>query len=230
MTTLNEVKGLVLALHRMDRCALAEWLSEEIGEKWHVEEPRFSYGAAAEVLSPLTLEEFLQFESGSAVYHEYVAGEIYAMTEVSQPHALIESNLMGEIAGHLKGKPCRVYSGKRSVQFKAHGHDIVYRPDLWVACGHERDSKGEFIDPPKLVVEVLSPSTERTDRREKALYYRELPTLEEIALVSQQAVRITLLRRSQGWIPVFLSERNERVEFESIGLSVRMARLFEGLP
>lgn len=230
MDALDDVKERVSRLSGSDRQVLAEWLLDEIGEKSGVEELSASYGSAAGKLYLLTLGEFLAFEENSPVWHEYVAGGMYAMAEPSQAHEIIASHLGVEIGAHLRGRPCRSYRGTRRVQFKAHGHDIVYRPDIWVASGRERDAKGEFIDEPRLVIEVLSPSTERTDRREKTLYYREIPTLEEIVLVSRETARITILRRSQQWQPILLSNRAQTLELESLGVSIVLERIFEGLP
>lgn len=230
MSALNEAKTLVMGLSRVDRCALSEWLSEEIGEKWGVEEPRASYGPAVQQLRALTIEEFLAFEGRSTIWHEYVAGEVYALATPSQAHEIIVSHLAAEIDAHLRRRPCRSYRGSRHLQFRAHGEDIVYRPDIWVACGRDRDAQGEFIDEPRLVVEVLSPSTERTDRREKSLYYREIPTLEEIVFVSQLTARITVLRRAQRWAPTPLIDIGDVLVLESVSLSIPLQRIFEGLP
>ena len=230
MSTLSDVKSLVMRLPTGERRALAEWLSEEVDGKWGVAEPSAPHGSNAEKLRPLTIEEFLAFEESSPIYHEYVAGEVYAMVEPRQAHEIVVFNFGAEIDPHLRGQPCRSYRGSRSLRFKAHGHDISYRPDIWVACGQERDAKGEFIDEPRLVIEVLSPSTERTDRREKTLYYREIPSLEEIVLVSRKAARVTILRRPQQWMPVLLGEPAQTLELQSLGLSIPLGRIFEGLP
>lgn len=230
MDALDDVEERILRLSQGDRQVLAEWLLEKIGEKSGLEELSAAYGPAAGKFYLLTLEEFLAFEENSPVWHEYVAGGLYAMAEPDQAHEIIVSHLGAEIDGHLRGRPCRSYRGRRRVQFSAHGHDFVYRPDIWVACGEERDANGEFVDEPRLVIEVLSPSTEQTDRREKTLQYREIPTLEEIVLVSRTTPRVTILRRSQQWQPIPLGELAQTLDLESLGLSISLERIFEGLP
>ncbi|HEU5443250.1 MAG TPA: Uma2 family endonuclease, partial [Steroidobacteraceae bacterium] len=178
----------------------------------------------------VTLEEFLEFERSGPVAHEFVAGEIYAMSGPSRFHDMIVTNLIGDIRTHLRGCPCRTHTSSRKVQFKCRGDDIVYRPDVWVACGENLDAEEELIDEPRLVIEVLSPSTERIDRREKAVNYREIPTLEEIVLVAQWTAEITLYRRSDHWRPTILSALGETLELKSIELTLLLERIYENLP
>jgi len=86
------------------------------------------------------------------------------------------------------------------------------------------------IGDPRLVIEVLSPSTARTDRQEKAVNYREIPSLEECILVAQKNALVTIYRRAQEWRPVILDSPDGVLELRSIGLELPLATIYEGLP
>lgn len=230
MRRFDEVSKQVMTLSPDDRLFLVDWIMERTEGPIGVAEAAPDYALLAERSRKLSLEEYLAFELSSPLSHEFVAGEIYAMCEPSRPHELVVTNVVSDIRAHLRGRPCRTYAGKTKVQFKCREDDIVYRPDVWVACGEARDSDGQFIDEPRLVVEVLSRSTERIDRREKAVNYREIPTLEEIVLVAQGPANIVLYRRSDQWHPVVLRSLKDSLELKSIGLTLPLERVYEGLP
>jgi Uma2 family endonuclease len=97
-----------------------------------------------------------------------------------------------------------------------------------VACGPQ-DLGQVFLTDPKLVVEVLSPSTARIDRHEKALNYREIQTLEEYVLVAQDKLEVTVFRRSEDWRPQVMTLAEEAAELRSIELTVPLDRIYEGV-
>jgi len=230
MRRFDEVSRAVLTLSPDERLLLVDWIMERTGGPIGVAEAAPHYGLLTDRSRKLTLEEYLAFDASSPLFHEFVAGEIYAMCEPSRSHELVVSNLVADIRTHLRGRPCRTYAGKTKVQFKCRDDDIVYRPDVWVACGEARDSHGQFIDEPRLVIEVLSHSTERIDRREKVVNYCEIPTIGEIVLVSQAAARVVLYRRSDQWRPVTLESLEDTLELRSIELAIPLARVYESLP
>lgn len=86
-----------------------------------------------------------------------------------------------------------------------------------------------FIRWPTLVVDVLSPSTEAIDRREKLLNYRTAPTLEEYVLVSQERREVTIFRRAQGWAGEAHTAPEARVEFHSLKRAMTIAEIYEGV-
>jgi Uma2 family endonuclease len=230
MHALDEISAAIERLPDPERRELLAWLTESLEDGWRVAEPVPRYGAAADVLETFTVEEYLAFEEGSADRHEYVAGQIYAMSEPLQPHKLISGNLFASLHAHLRGTPCRPYMHSTRVRIRARGDDYFYYPDILVACGQERDEKGRFIDEHRLVIEVMSRSTERIDRREKAYTYRELPSIQEIVLVSQRAALVTAYRRAADWAPVILGSLEQALELSSIDLALPLQRIYEGLP
>jgi Uma2 family endonuclease len=129
----------------------------------------------------LTADEYLALEESATVRHEYVGGEIFAMVGATKRHNRIIVNISGHLWGAARGGPCRVYS--ESVKLRV-ADDVIYYPDVMVACGPEGEDP-LIEDDPCLVVEVVSSSTETTDRREKLAAYKRMPGLRAYLIVSQ---------------------------------------------
>ncbi|MGH8199699.1 MAG: Uma2 family endonuclease [Steroidobacteraceae bacterium] len=230
MNTHDEVTRLIRALHEPEKRELLAWLTESLDDSWRIAETAPRYGTTAESQEVFTVEEYLALEESSSERHEYAAGQIYAMSEPLQPHKLIAGNVFAALHGHLRGTPCRPYIDSTRVQIRARGQDYFYYPDILVACGQSRDKKERFIDEHRLVIEVMSRSTERIDRREKAYIYRELPSIEEVVLISQKSTLVTVYRRSGDWAPVVLASPEEVLELKSVGLVLPLRQIYEGLP
>ncbi|MGH7946476.1 MAG: Uma2 family endonuclease [Opitutaceae bacterium] len=176
----------------------------------------------------LSVEDYLKFEADGQVRHEYIGGRVYAMAGTSVRHNLIAGNLFGALFNHLRGGPCKVHMSDVKVRLEVNREDIFYYPDLMVAC--MRDGVEEyFLRYPKVIVEVLSPSTETTDRREKLLNYRLIPTLAEYVLVAQDTREITLHRRDEQWRPVVLTTDAATIDFPSLKFSLPLAQVYEGV-
>jgi Uma2 family endonuclease len=138
---------------------------------------------AARAMTVLTYEEYLELEERSDVKHEYVAGQIHAMSGVTKRHNVIAGNIFAELRAAARGTPCRLYVADVKLRAAA---DVVYYPDVMVACGPEEG--GPLVEEaPCLVVEVTSPSTERIDRGEKLLVYRRMESLRAYWIVDQGA-------------------------------------------
>ena len=178
--------------------------------------------------SLFSVEDYLKYEADGRVRHEYVAGEIFAMTGASVAHNLIAGNIFTAFSNHLRGGACRAFMSDFKIRLKNNMEDIFYYPDVMVACGREGIEK-YYLSNPKLIVEVLSPTTEAIDRREKSLHYRQIPTLEEYVLVAQEGYEVTLYRRSEEWAFTALRSLEATAEFVSIGLSLPLAWIYEGV-
>jgi Uma2 family endonuclease len=130
---------------------------------------------------PLTIEEYLKLEEAATVRHEYVGGEVFALIGATKRHNRIIVNITTRLWGAARGGDCRVYS--ESVKLRV-SDDVIYYPDVIVSCGPEGNDP-LVEDAPCLVVEVVSPSTETTDRREKLAAYKRMPGLEAYLIVAQ---------------------------------------------
>lgn len=174
-------------------------------------------------------EDYLALEAQSPSKHEYVAGSIYAMTGASLRHNLVALNIAALLRGHLRGTPCRTFMSDAKLRVaKIHGY---YYPDVMVTCDprHQNISPADnVVDTPRLVVEILSQSTEATDRREKLLAYRSLPSLLEYMLVSQDEASIEIHRRQGdiGWQIITLSP-GDPVELSSVEIITDFAAIYE---
>lgn len=91
-------------------------------------------------------------------------------------------------------------------------------------------SKGGYVDEPCLVVEVLSPSTARFDRREKLFGYREIPTIQEYLLVGQKPAHLVIHRRAEQWRPQLLESLEDVLDLQSVGLTIPVACIYRGVP
>jgi Uma2 family endonuclease len=175
----------------------------------------------------LTVEEYLKLEQDAEIRHEYVAGQIYAMAGASEAHNLIVTNLVAILRPHLRGSSCRSFVSDMKVKVKTQQADIFYYPDLLVTCD-PNDSKKYFKTNPSLIVEVLSDSTETTDKREKRLNYQTIESLQEYVLVSQDEIKVEVYRKdNQGNWTVETLGKNDDLTLDSVGLTLTMADIYE---
>jgi Uma2 family endonuclease len=182
--------------------------------------------------TPLSEEEYLRLEAQSPVRHEYVNGELFAMTGGTLRHNTIALNLATALRAHLRSSPCRVFIN--DVRVRVDKTNSYYYPDVLVSCARGPqpvDLNAVTVADPVLVIEVLSPSTDATDRREKLLAYRTLATLAEYVLVSQDDARIEIHRRRGdiGWQKIEHTGQ-EVVELASVGLQIPTRDIYEGVP
>ncbi len=155
----------------------------------------------SEILVPdhrLTLNDYYSRESMASVRHEFHNGEILAMAGGSVKHSQICVNLNREVSLRLKGKSCQAFDSNLRTRIEA-SNRIVY-PDLSIVCGHveydPRDPAKGTITNPRVVIEVISPSTERYDRTEKRDHYLKIPSLEAHVLIDQDRPRVEVLSRT----------------------------------
>ena len=165
--------------------------------------------AASAAQTRLTPEEYIAFERKALpdteiIRHEYINGELIAMSGASRAHNLITGNIFGELRTLLRGSRCETYANEMRVSTPT--TTSYFYPDVVVVCEEPRfeDDVFDTLLNPIILVEVLSPSTEVYDRREKFAHYRQLASLQEYILVSQDKVLIEHYRRQekQGTAPV----------------------------
>jgi Uma2 family endonuclease len=139
---------------------------------------------------PLSIEEYRELEESATVRHEYVAGEIYARTGAARRHHRVCVNILRRLAD-AAGGPCRVSMETVGLEEPGKGTStsVAYYPDVMVACGEEPEDP-YIEDESCLVVEVPSPSSQNTDRREKLMFYRQIPSVEAYLIVHQETRRV----------------------------------------
>ena len=177
----------------------------------------------------MTEAEYLVFERGSEIKHEYIDGEAFAMTGASRAHNLISVNVITSLRTQLRGKPCQVYPSDMRV--KIEGLRQYTYPDLSVACGtvqFTRDEPESLLNP-TLIVEILSPSTERYDRGKKFQIYRKLLSLQEYVLIAQDSPRIEIYRLQVDgtWTFSDVEGLDALIQLNSIGCILDLQEVYD---
>jgi Uma2 family endonuclease len=228
MITLDEIKHALKRLDANDREEIAAWLGKLTDGRYvsfGVEEPQPAYAPLNTYF--MTFEEFLEFAEHSPLRYEYVNGVIHAMTGASLAHGRISRELLVAVDSHLRGGPCEAFAASANLYIRSQTDEILYIPDLVVACNPEEWDKNWLCNP-KLVAEILSPSTRHIDQREKAMTYRRVNSIEEYVLLEQSEHKVTVHRRAEDWRPQVYSGPQSVAEFRSISLSVPLAQIYAG--
>lgn len=179
--------------------------------------------------NPLTPEQYLQLEANSEIKHEYRNSEIYAMAGTTDSHNVIAGNLYTLLRSHLRNSDCRVYF--TDVQARLEACNCFYYPDLIVTCDSRDRETSTYKRYPKLIIEVLSDSTEAFDRGDKFIDYQTLNSLEEYVLISSKQQRVDCYRRTEQrlWLFQFYTPSQERFQLMSIDLEATFTELYEDI-
>jgi len=172
-------------------------------------------------------EEYLERERRAEYKSEYLAGEIVAMAGAKRKHNLISSNVTTSLGVQLRDNPCEVYANDMKVRADQ-ARQYSY-PDVVVVCGEPQfqDNEDDVLLNPTVVVEVLSPSTEAKDRGEKFLRYRQIASLTDYLLITQNERRVEqFTKQSDGsWRLVETFDAGE-VDLDSIGCTLSIADIY----
>jgi Uma2 family endonuclease len=180
-----------------------------------------------------TLEEYAALEEHSEDRYEYWDGQIVPLEDMaggSYEHSLVTANFAGELREKLKGGPCRVLSP--DLRVKVRSASGYAHPDVTVICGEpefvELNGKPFAVKNPRVIIEVLSPSTERNDRGPKFRRYLELESLEEYILVSQDrpGVESYFRRPDGGWLFMPVDGLEKQTKLLSLGVEIPLAEIF----
>ena len=177
-------------------------------------------------ISKMSLADFLAWESAQPMRHEFYRGETFAMTGGTARHNRVVMNLGSRISESLDGTGCQVFAESMKVRV---ADDAVLYPDLMVTCGGAEAGDQQIVEDPRLIIEVLSPSTQGYDRRNKFALYRRLPSLREYVLIDPGTREIEVYMLTPGgWL---LSEQTgaEELVLSSIGARVPMSAVFRGV-
>jgi Uma2 family endonuclease len=192
--------------------------------------------AGQEHFPKLTPAEYLDWEEQQELRHEYLNGEVYAMTGGTMNHSQIAGNFTTLLNIHLRSSGCRVLNSDVKVQIAA-SNDYIY-PDVSVTCDDRDKTATKFISHPCLIVEVLSPSTAAYDRRDKFNLYRRSDSLQDYVLVDTQKIEIDIYSKNDLAEPT-LCERGrweimsyvagDSIELTSINLTFPIEQVFENI-
>lgn len=185
---------------------------------------------ALQPIPRMTFDDWLATERAAREGRtEYVAGEVFAMAGGSEAHNLIVANVVGELRGQLKGRPCRVYPSDMKVRIPT--ADVGAYPDVMVICGERQfhDDRHDVVTNPRLIVEVVSDSTEAYDRGQKFAYYRRLESLRTYLLIAQDRVAVDLYQRHDDgrWTLQSFDALNAEMMLSSIDARLALVEVYD---
>ena len=184
--------------------------------------------AARENFPQLTPKEYFAWEEKQLEKHEYIEGQVYAMSGGSRNHSLIAVRFTTLFSNHLDGSSCDV--GNSALRVKIVKTENYTYPDISVTCDDRDKTTTQYITYPSLIVEVLSPSTEAYDRGGKFRLYSHNPVLQDYLLVSSTSIEIDLYHKKDNgeWIIINYKE-GDMIELKSINLTFAIAQIYQGL-
>ena len=183
--------------------------------------------ASAAARTYLTPEEYLAFERKATTKHEYLNGQIVAMSGASFAHNFLTMNTANQLYNQLIGGECQVATSDMRV--KVTQIDSYFYPDVVVVCGEPRaeDDTFDTLLNPTVVVEVLSPSTEVYDKGEKFEHYQQIASLKEYVLISQDKIRVEHYRRQETeWLQTEFQGLEDVLSLLSISCELRLQDVY----
>lgn len=184
-----------------------------------------SQRAATRIPTILSPEEYLERELESSIRHEFVDGALYAMAGASDRHGIVVVNFAGLLSNHLPDR-CLVFAQDMKLRVQAEKSTLFYYPDVLVTCSETDRANAYYREQPTLIVEVLSPSTERVDRTEKFHAYTAIPSLQEYVLADQDIPKVEIFRRRTAWTREEFFPESGSFTLESAGLDLTIAQIY----
>ena len=178
-----------------------------------------------------TAEEYLTIERDAPYKSEFFNGAIITMSGASEPHITINFNLGAAVRNRLRGTECRGFGNDLKVRTFSRG--MFAYPDLTIVCGERifHDTRRDVLLNPTALFEIFSPSIEAVDRGEKFLNYRELESLRDYVLISQNAPRIEHYARNENkeWIPSITLGLESEVALTGLALALPLSEIYEDI-
>jgi Uma2 family endonuclease len=184
--------------------------------------------ALKEDFPQFTPAEYLAWEEQQEFRHEYVDGEVYAMTGGTINHSKIAVNFTLALGNHLRGSGCQVLNSDAKVQIAA-SNSYCY-PDVSVTCDARDRHADQFISHPCLISEVFSPTTEAYDRGDKFRIYRRSPDLQEYVLVNTNEICLDVYQRNERNRWELMSYGvGDLVELKNVNCTFPIAQIYEDI-
>ena len=183
--------------------------------------------ASAAAHTFLTPEEYLAFERKATTKHEYLNGQIVAMSGASFAHNFLTMNVANQLYNQLIEGECQVAASDMRV--KVTEIDSYFYPDVVVVCGEPRaeDDTFDTLLNPVVIVEVLSPSTEVYDKGEKFEHYQQIASLKDYILISQDEVHVEhYCRQESEWLQTEFRELADVLSLLSIDCELRLQDIY----
>jgi len=178
----------------------------------------------------VSVEEYLARDRAAEVPSEYHDGELFPVEAASWAHSVVSLNIGSMLRERLAKTPCRAAVSPLRVRVSPTKFVV---PDLIVVCGNPAltDEHQDTVTNPKVIVEILSPSTADYDYGEKFILYRRLESFEEYLLVSQDQARVEVAHKTpdKRWVISTFEGAEAVVSVESLGISLPMAEIYSGV-
>ena len=172
-----------------------------------------------------TAADYLAWEAEQPERHDFLDGEVFAMAGAEDRHVTVAMNMAFALRQHLSGSPCRTYMSDMRLHVGA--ANCYFYPDILVTCSAQDLASSLVKTEPRLIIEVLSPSTAAYDRGLKFSHYRKLPSLEEYALVDLDTRTTDCYRKgSDGLWVLHPFAKGATVSLASVALDITAAQLF----
>lgn len=176
----------------------------------------------------MSIEQYLEWEPQQDYRYEYINGEVLAMTGGTIPHNDIALNFYRALYPHLRPRNCRINVADVKVQVSF--ASLYFYPDVVISCDPRDLNARKFIQYPKIIVEVLSHSTEAKDRGEKFAFYRTIPSLQEYIIIESEKIGVECYRRGEGRMWLYYPYAvGESIFIESIDFSCNIDLFYEGV-
>jgi|SRR5215467_4594380 len=183
---------------------------------------------AEPAVKPMTLDEFLRWDDGTETHYELIGGFPVAMAPPAAARRMLATRLVSRIDLALeKRRPCNAQGDAGVV--RPERMDTYFEADIAATC--ERHEFGQqALKEPFLIVEILSPSTERHDRRVKLSAYRQIETVDEVVLIASDDIYAEVHRRAGAqWITEILRSGDAVLSLASVPVEIRLTDLYEDI-
>jgi Uma2 family endonuclease len=169
-----------------------------------------------------TALDFLDWVEVQPEHWQLIDGALVMMAGGTAPHAAIAANAIMRLGERLRGRGCRPYGSDFAVKIDDRN---VFFPDVTVVCQPQR---GRFADAPVLIVEVMSPSSEKDDRGRKWKAYQQLGSLQHYLAIDQERMEVELWSRdAEGWRYTMLADPAAEIRLAGLGIDLPLAALYE---
>ena len=179
----------------------------------------------------ITVKDYLAGEPLADIRHEYIEGDVYAMAGAGDAHVKVTLNAAFLLKNKLRGTGCSTYVSDMKVRI---GEDeAFFYPDVMVTCDPDDQlpEQNTIKNSPKLIIEVLSPSTESKDRGKKFILYRTLASLEEYVLIDPREYYVELYQRQDNnhWMMASFNQEDAVIEFKNVQMNFNLIDLYEDI-
>ena len=185
---------------------------------------------SANPLPRLTAEAYLAMDRAAEWKSEFHDGEMFPIQAISLRHATIATNIVGTLRSRLRSAGCTILTGPLRVRISP--TQFVY-PDYQIVCGKAQltDENSDTVTNPKVVIEILSPSTANYDHGEKFDLYRRLSSMEAYVLVAQAERKVEVFSKQSEsvWALTIVASPDQLVRLKSVGIEFSLDELYEGV-